>query len=303
MPTIYPVRGDVCISPSAKSQELSPALLPASDIGMPSVWTGYLSFGMVTLPVRLFSGARGERVSFHLLHEPDHVRLKQQLVCPLHQRPVQHDEVVRGFEYGRGEYIVLDDEEIRRAAPITQHQMEIVEFCHASEIDPVWFESSYYLSPESAGRRAYALLEDALRATGRVGVCRVSMHNREYTGVLRPSDLAGVPGSLAGDGHGKRRHGLLLHTLYYQDELRIAEDFGERGDAETPRPEELALAQKVIENRTHAFDAQRFHDRYRENLQQLITDRLEGRTVAAPKKPAQPAAASDLLDSLKRSLG
>lgn len=269
---------------------------------MPSVWTGYLTFGMVTLPVRLHSGARGERVSFHLLHEPDHVRLKQQLVCPLHQRPVQRDEIVRGFEYGRDEYIVIDDEDIRRAAPVTQHQMEIVEFCHAADIDPVWFESSYYLIPESAGRRAYALLEDALRSTNRVGVCRVSMHNREYTGLLRPSDLSGVPVALAREGQMQRRHGLLLHALYYQDELRIAEEFGDRGDADEPRPEELALAQKIIESRTHVFDPRRFHDRYRENLRQLIGDRLEGRTFAAPKKPAQPAAATDLLESLKRSL-
>jgi len=270
---------------------------------MASVWTGYLTFGMVTLPVRLFSGARGERVSFHLLHEPDHVRLKQQLVCPLHQRPVQRDEVVRGFEYGRDEFIVVGDEDIRRAAPVTQHQMEIVEFCHASDIDPVWFEASYYLTPESAGRRAYALLEDALRNTHRVGVCRVSMHNREYSAVLRPSDLAGLPPALAKEGGSPRRHGLLLHTLYYLEELRVAEDFGVRTDADQPHPEELALAQKVVESRTHAFDPRRFHDRYRENLHQLISDRLEGRTRAVPKKPAQPAAVSDLLDSLKRSLG
>jgi DNA end-binding protein Ku len=269
---------------------------------MASVWTGYLTFGMVTLPVRLFSGARSERIRFRLLHEPDHVRLRQQLVCPLHQRPVDREEVVRGFEYGRDEYVVLDDEEIRRAAPLTRHQMEIVEFCHSAEIDPVWFESSYYLTAESAGGRAYALLEDALRASHRVGVCRVSMHNREYTGVLRPSDLAGLPAPLGSDGHLQRRHGLLLHTLYYEDELRVAEGFGERGAADEPRPEELALARQVIEHRTHPFDPRRYQDRYRQNLQQLISDRLEGRTYAAPKKPAQPAT-GDLLDSLKRSLG
>lgn len=269
---------------------------------MATVWAGYLIFGLVTLPVRLQSGARGERVSFHLLHESDHVRLKQQLVCPLHERPVPREEIVRGFQYGRDEYIVVEEEEIRRAAPPTEHQLEIVEFCHASEIDPVWFDASFYLTPESAGRRAYALLEDALLASNRVGICRVSMHGREYTGVLRPSELAGVPSTAITGGRRRRRHGLLLHTLYYQDELRVAEEFGERGEADAPRPEELALAQQVIESRTHPFDPRRFHDRYRENLHQLISDRLEGRTYAPPKKPPHPAVATDLMESLRRSL-
>lgn len=268
---------------------------------MAGVWSGYLTFGMVTLPVRLFSGARGERVNFHLLHAPDHVRLKQQLYCPQHERAVARDEVIRGYEYARGEYVVVDEEEIRQAAPETQQQMEIIEFCHAGDLDPIWFESSYYLLPEAAGRRAYALLEEALRSTGRIGICRVAMHNREYVCALRPSDLAGFPSS-ARDGKGRHNHGLLLHTLFYLDELQVTEGFGERAADAAPQRSELELARRLIEGLTHPFDPRRFHDRYRENLERIVAAHLEGREIPAPRKPPQPAAIGDLMESLKESL-
>src|SRR5919204_5470653 len=151
-----------------------------------SVWTGYLTFGLISMPVRLFSGARGTRVSFHMLHRDDNVRVKQQLYCPEDERVVDRSEIVKGFEYRKGEYVVIEPDEIKKIEPKTAKAMEILEFVKASEIDPVYFESSYYLVPEEAGRRPYALLVEALRETDYVAIAKLAMHNREYTVFLRP---------------------------------------------------------------------------------------------------------------------
>jgi DNA end-binding protein Ku len=263
---------------------------------MAGVWSGYLTFGLVTLPVRLFSGARGERVSFHMLHAADHARLKQQMVCSRDGQVVERKDTVRGYEYAKDEYVVIPEEEIKAAAPHTQRQLEIIEFCRADEIDPLWLESSYYLMPEPAGRRPYALLLEAMRQSGYWAVAQLSMHNREYLSLVRPSGLAGLPSSHPGH----RRQGLLLHTLFYLDELRVAEGFGQ---IETePQAPELKLAVQLIEGLAKPFDPTRFEDHYRKNLEQVVAAALEGKP--APARPAAPrlAPVADLMQSLKASL-
>src|SRR6195256_279766 len=174
-----------------------------------SVWTGYLSFGLISMPVRLFSGARGTRVSFHMLHRDDNTRIKQQLYCPTDERVVERNEVVKGYEFRKGEYVVVEPEEIKKIEPKTAKAMEILEFVRAEEIDPVYFESSYYLLPEEAGRRPYALLEKALEDSNFYGIAKLTMHNREYIVILRPKD-----------------GGIMLHTMYYKNEVREVEGFG-----------------------------------------------------------------------------
>lgn len=263
---------------------------------MASVWSGYLTFGLVTLPVRLFSGARGERISFHMLHDKDHARLKQQMICSLDGDVVERKDTVRGYEYAKGEYVVIPEDEIKAAAPPTERQLEILEFCRIEEIDPVWFESSYYLMPEAAGQRPYALLLQAMRDADRWAIAQLSMHNREYLSLVRPSALAGVP-----DAHaGRNRWGLLLHTLFYLDEIRVADGFGTT--TAEPKPAELKLASQLIEGLTQPFDATRFEDHYRKNLEQLVAAALEGKPAPqhAPARRLEPVA--DLMQSLKASL-
>lgn len=263
---------------------------------MASVWSGFLTFGLVTLPVRLFSGARGERISFHMLHDKDHARLHQQMICSLDGEVVERKDTVRGYEYAKGEYVVIPEEEIKAAAPPTERQLEILAFCRAGEIDPVWFESSYYLMPEAAGQRPYALLLEAMRAADRWAVAQLSMHNREYLSLVRPSSLAGVP-----NGHaGHDRWGLLLHTLFYLDEIRVADGFG--SIAAEPKPAELKLAGQLIEGLTQPFNPTRFEDHYRKNLEQLVAAALEGQPAPkhAPARRLEPVA--DLMQSLKASL-
>ena len=248
-----------------------------------SVWTGYLTFGLISMPVRLFSGARGSRISFHMLHRPDHVRVKQQLVCPEEAKVVERDEIVKGYEYQKGEYVIIEPDEIKKIEPKTAKAMEILEFVRADDVDPVYFESSYYLMPEEAGRRPYSLLVKAMELAGYFAVAKLTIHNREYTVILRP-----------------HRHGLMLHTMFYQDEVREVEKFGDV--AADLREGEMKVAQQLIEALAGKWDPSKYHDTFEENLKKLIQARLEGREVIPIEKPRKLAAPVDLMDALKQSL-
>src|SRR5438045_3896719 len=140
-----------------------------------SVWSGYLTFGLISMPVRLFSGARSSSISFNMLHRDDKVRVKQQLICPAENKVVERNEIVKGYEYRKGEYVVIEPEEIKKIEPKTAKAMEILEFVKQEEIDPVYFESSYYLAPDEAAKKPYALLVKAMKDTGYLGVAKRAM--------------------------------------------------------------------------------------------------------------------------------
>ena len=248
-----------------------------------SVWSGYLTFGLISMPVRLFSGARGSRVSFHMLHRDDLTRIKQQLYCPNDERVVERSEIVKGFEYRKGEYVVVEPDEIKKIEPKTAKAMEILEFVKADEVDPIYFESSYYLTPEEAGKRPYALLVRALEETEYLAIAKLTMHNREYTVILRPYE-----------------GGLMLHTMYYEDEIRRLENFGEtRADL---KEAEVKIAHQLIEALSAKFDPKKYHDTFEENVKKLIQARLEGKDVTPVEKPRKPAPVVDLMAALKQSL-
>ncbi len=248
-----------------------------------TVWSGYLTFGLISLPVRLYSGARGERVSMHMLHRDDLTRIKTQLYCPADERVVDRSEVVKGYEYRKGEYVVIEPGEIKKIEPKTARAMEILEFVKAGDVDPIYFETSYYLTPEEPGRRPYALLVRALEDTGYFAVAKLTMHNREYTALLRPY-------------HG----GLMLHTMYYENEIRKLENFGCQ-DIEI-RPGELKVAEQLVRALAADWEPQKYHDNFEENLKGLIRAHLEGKEVPAVEKARPPAPATDLMDALKQSL-
>jgi DNA end-binding protein Ku len=248
-----------------------------------SVWSGYLTFGLISMPVRLFSGARSSSISFHMLHREDLSRVKQQLYCPVDNRVIGRDEIVKGYEYRKDEYVVIEPEEIKKIEPKTAKAMEILEFVKASEVDPIYFESSYYLVPEEAGRRPYALLTKALEESEYVAIAKITMHNREYTVFLRP-----------------REGGLMLHTMYYSDEVRELEGFG-RPDVEL-KEAEVKVAHQLIEALAGPFDPDKYHDEFQENLKKLIEAKLEGQEVKPVEKPKKLAPVVDLMAALKQSL-
>lgn len=248
-----------------------------------TVWSGYLTFGLISMPVRLFSGARPQRVSFHMLHRDDLTRVKQQLVCPAEERPVERSEIVKGYEFRKGEYVVIEPEEIKKIEPKTAKAMEILEFVKQEEIDPVYFESSYYLAPEEAARKPYALLVKAMKDTSYVGVAKLAMHNREYTAFLRPYEK-----------------GLMLHTMYYKDEVREAPDFGT--DHASLKESEVKVAHQLIEALAARWDPDKYYDTFGENLKKLIKAHMEGKEIVAVEKPRPAAAPADLMAALKQSL-
>jgi DNA end-binding protein Ku len=248
-----------------------------------SVWSGYLTFGLISMPVRLFSGARSNHISFNMLHRDDNTRVKQQLWCPHDERVVERSEIVKGFEYRKGEYVIIEPEEIKKIEPKTAKAMEILEFVQAEEVDPIYFESSYYLVPEEAGRRPYALLSRALEETDYVAIAKLTMHNREYTVFLRP-----------------HKGGMMLHTMYYKEEVKELESFG-RPDVEL-KDAEVKVAHQLIEALAGKFEPEKYHDTFEENLKELIKARLEGTDVTPVEKPRKLAPVVDLMAALKESL-
>ena len=247
-----------------------------------SVWKGHLTFGMVSFPVRLFSAARSETISFNLLHKEDHSRIKQVTYCALEDKPIARTDTVKGYEYEKDHYVVVEDEDIKKVAPKTAKVMEILEFVKADQVDPVYLESSYYVAPDEGGEKPYALLFQALRESNFYGVAKVAMHNREHIVVLRPG-----------------AKGILSHTMYYTDEIRQVDEF--RTDTSLVKEKELALAKMLISSLEAEFEPQKYHDAYRANLQKMIEDKIEGKKVVeTPSEHIAPVI--DIMEALKKSL-
>jgi DNA end-binding protein Ku len=247
-----------------------------------SVWKGHLTFGMVSFPVRLFSAARSETISFNLLHKEDHSRIKQVTYCQLEDKPIARTDTVKGYEYEKDHYVVVEDEDIKKVAPKTAKVMEILEFVKADQVDPVYLESSYYVAPDEGGEKPYALLFQALRESNFYGLAKVAMHNREHIIVLRPG-----------------AKGILSHTMFYTDEIRQVDEF--RTDTSLVKEKELALAKMLISSLEAEFEPQKYHDAYRANLQKMIEDKIEGKKVV--ETPAEHIApVIDIMEALKKSL-
>ena len=247
-----------------------------------SVWKGHLIFGMVSFPIRLFSAARSETISFNMLHKDDHSRIRQVTYCALEDKPIPRTETVKGYEYEKDHYVVIDDEDIKKVAPRTAKVMEILEFVKADQVDPIYLESSYYVAPDEGGEKAYALLFTALKDSGYYGVAKVAMHNREHIIVLRPG-----------------AKGILSHTMYFQDEIRQVEEF--RTDTSLVKEKELAMAKMLISSLEENFEPQKYHDSYRDNLKKMIEDKIEGRKVVeTPSEHIAPVI--DIMEALKKSL-
>jgi DNA end-binding protein Ku len=247
-----------------------------------SVWRGHLTFGLVSFPIRLFSAARSETVSFNLLHKDDHSRIRQVTYCQSEDKPVARSELVKGYEYEKDRYVVIEDEDIKKVAPKTAKVMEILEFVKADQVDAIYLESSYYVAPDEGGEKPYALLYEALRQSDYYAVAKVAMHNREHIIILRPG-----------------LKGILSHTMYYQDEIREVDEF--RTDTSLVKDKELDLAKMLISSLEAEFEPQKYHDAYRENLQKMIEAKIEGENiVATPETHVAPVI--DIMEALKKSL-
>ncbi|HEX3878322.1 MAG TPA: Ku protein [Bryobacteraceae bacterium] len=247
-----------------------------------SVWKGHLTFGLVSFPIRLFSAARSETVSFNLLHKSDHSRIRQVVFCQAEDKPVSRSELVKGYEYEKDQYVEIDDEDIKKVAPKTARIMEILEFVKSDDVDPIYLESSYYVAPDEGGEKPYALLFQALRESKYYALAKVAMHNREHIIILRPGEK-----------------GILSHTMYYADEIRHVEEF--RTDTSLVKEKELAMAKMLISSLEAEFEPEKYRDTYRDNLQKMIEAKIEGRKVVeTPVSHIAPVI--DIMEALKKSL-
>ncbi len=242
----------------------------------------YLSFGLVSFPVRLSAAARREPIRFHMLHRKDHSRIKEVWYCAEENKPVDRADIVKGYEHAKGEYTVVEDAEVKKIAPPTAETIEILQFVGVNEVDPIFFDKSYYVLPEAVSK-PYALSLAAIRETKSYAVAKIAMHGREHVAVIRP----GTPG-------------LVLHTLYYVDELHRPGKT--EGEAKSNfNRQEMELAKKLIDSLASRFKPEEYHDQYRENLEHLIELKQRGVKVTPVKYP-KAAPVVDILDALKRSL-
>jgi DNA end-binding protein Ku len=250
-----------------------------------AISSGTISFGLVSVPVKLFSGTQAQNLSFHLLHEKDKSRLRQQYICATCGEVVDRDHMVRGYEYAKDQYAVLSGDEIKALEQTSDQSIEIEEFVPIDSVDPIYFEKTYLLGPDKGGQKAYRLLREAMREAGKGAVAKFSSRGRQQLVLLREA-----------------QEGIMMHTLFYADEVR---DFSEvdRGESVTPKPNEIQLAVQLIDQLASAgFDPTKYEDEYRKRATELIEQKVAGQEIALAPAQAPKGQIIDLMEALKASL-
>ena len=251
------------------------------------VWKGFLTFGLLSIPIRLFSAARSERISLNQLHSVCNTRIRMPLFCPTCDRKVERSEIVKGYEFNKDQYLLFNDEELDKIEPDSSRSMEIIEFVKMGEIDMLYFDASYYVTPEEEGKKAYFLLQTALEDSGYSAIAKVTMHQREHTVIIRPHKNG-------------RKGGMTLHTMFYPSEIRDVAEYGLNENIEV-KDAEKKLAVQLIQTLAAKFQPEKYRDEYNDNMRALIAAKQEGKDVAAVSHPAH-APVIDLMAALKKSL-
>ena len=250
-----------------------------------AIASGTISFGLVSVPVKLYAATKSKSVSFNLLHAKDKSRLKQQYVCATCGEIVERNAMVKGYEYAKDQYAILTDEELRALEQKTEQSIEIEEFVPISQVDPIYFDKSYLLGPDKGGQKAYRLLCEAMEKAGKGAVAKFSTRGKQQLVLLRQA-----------------RGGLILHALYYADEVRGFEEI-DRGESLTLKAGELDLAVQFIEQLASAsFEPQKYDDEYRKQVLELIERKVAGEELVVAGPAPHRAQIIDLMEALKASL-
>jgi DNA end-binding protein Ku len=250
-----------------------------------SLGSGTISFGLVSIPVKLYTAASSGNVSFNLLHAKCGSRIKQQTFCPVDNEVVERSALVKGYEFQKDQYVRFTDEELKSLEGESSKVIDIEEFVPLSSVDPIYFEKTYYLGPDKGGEKPYRLLADAMAKSDKVALATFVMRGKESLVLVRPA-----------------QDGLMLHTMYFADEVR---DFGEieKGKSVKLREGELGLAERLIGELSHdEFKPEQYRDQYRERVLDLANAKVEGKEITAVEPEAQRAQVIDLMDALKQSL-
>jgi DNA end-binding protein Ku len=251
-----------------------------------AIWKGAVSLGLVTVPVKLYSATASKRIAFHQIDRRSGARVRNKRVSEKTGREVPYDEIVKGYEVGDDTYVVLEPEELEALESEATHTIEITDFVELAEVDPMYFESTYYLAPESVGKKAYALLLKAMKKSGLAAIGRVVIRTKEHLCAIRPT----------GDGV------LALHTMLFHDEIVNPRAINElRAEAAVVGQKEMKMAEQLIESLTVAFDAEAYRDTYREQLEKLLAKKAEGKTITI-EAPEEKPKVVDLIEALKASV-
>jgi DNA end-binding protein Ku len=248
-----------------------------------SIWNGTITFGMVNVPIKLYSATESKSIHFHEVHAKDGARIQHRRICPKEEKEVSKDEIVLGYEVSEDEYVVLDKDEVKAAAGDRGKVVHIEEFVDAAEIDPIFYVKTYYVGSRD-DKDSYRLLHDALRKSGRAGIGRFTFHDREYLVAVRALD--GVIG---------------LHTLRFHDEVAPAGDFAPEIRGRKPSPREVQMAEELVESLRVKFDPTDYGDTYREAVLDLIKRKSRGEEIDLLEQE-EPEQGDDLAAALEASL-
>jgi DNA end-binding protein Ku len=249
-----------------------------------SIWNGTIAFGLVNVPIKLYSATESKTVHFNEVHARDGAKLEHRRICPKQEREVDYDEIVKGYEVSEDEYVVLDKDEIKAAAGDRGKVVELIEFVDAAEIDPVFYEKTYYVGSRDH-KDEYRLLHDALRRSGRAGVGRFTFHDREYLVAVRALDDV-----------------IALHTLRFHDEVVSPDELEIDTGGRRPGKREVEMANRLVESLAEDFRPDRYEDSYRDSVLDLIKRKAAGKEIdlAAQEEPAH---GDDLAAALEASVG
>ena len=256
---------------------------------MQTVWKGAISFGLLNVPVKMGAATQRENIAFRQLHKACNTPINQKRYCSKCKTEVPYEDIVKGYEYEPGRFVLITDEELSGLPVKSAKYIDIVDFIQVSEVDPVYFDKTYYLWPEKGGEKPYLILRDAMRETGRAALAKVTMRNKEHLCLIRLVKEA-----------------LALSMMFFQDEIRSTAELGieELSQKVEVRPEEREMAKKLIDNLTAAFEPEKYHDAYREELMKLVRAKVEGQEVVQTEEPVPEVAGNvvDLMERLRQSV-
>jgi DNA end-binding protein Ku len=250
---------------------------------MRTMWRGAISFGLVSIPVRVYTATEEKTLRFNQLHDKDHGRIRYQRVCSKCGEEVPFDHIVKGYEYEKDRYVILTDEDLDAVPVESTRNIDIAQFVESREIDPIYYKKSYYLGPEEAGLKAYQLLVEALREGAKVGIAKVSFRDKEHLAAIRLTDNV-----------------LVLDTMYWPDEIREAK-FPELDKEVRVSEREVQMAESLIENLTEPWSPDAYQDEYREALLEIVEKKVAGEEIEEVE-PVEPARVVDLMEALKQSV-
>ena len=254
-------------------------------IGVKALWKGALTFGLVNIPVRLYSAVEEKGLKFHLLHEPDGGRIKYQRTCSTCGEEVTWDDIVKGYEYSKDHYVTFEQEELQALDVDSIKAIDVVTFVPLEDIDPVYYNKTYFVAPEQSGLKAYRLLQNALEAERQVGIAKIALRDKEHLATVRLMDDVFV-----------------LETMHWPDEIREPA-FEELDKRVNIKDAEVKMARQLIQQLSGDFNPEEFTDEYRARMEQLVEQKVEGQEITVAAEPEEePTKVVDLMEALKASV-